>query len=135
MSSDQNSLRTKEMKFWFFLLFRKKNPFFSNFENLLKKKQLQELFFWKDYSISKWLQINFKSFSEISEGIVRKLRLHPEQFWDFKCNDSIICKIVAFRSQEKPILSLKARDFVLWKLKIVAFKDERFNYQSEVWNT
>ena len=131
MSSDQNSLRTKEMKFWTFLLFRKKNPFFSNFENPLKKTAPRAVFFEKMIQF----QNGLKSFSEISEGIVRKLRLHSEQFWDFKCNDSIICKIVAFRSQEKPILSLKAQDFVLWKLKIVAFKDERCNYQSEVWNT
>ena len=47
MSSDQNSLRTKEMKFWIFLLFRKKNPLFSKFENPLKKTAPRAVFFEK----------------------------------------------------------------------------------------
>ena len=80
MSSDQNSLRTKEMKFWIFLLFRKKNPFFSNFENPLKKTAPRAVFFWKDDSISKWFKI-------ISNHFLRFLKASLES-WDFTLSDS-----------------------------------------------
>ena len=66
MSSDQNSLRTKEMKFWFFLLFRKKNPFFSNFENPLKKTAPGAVFFFEKLiqlqNCLESLQIIFRTF-------------------------------------------------------------------------
>ena len=47
MSSDQNSLRTKEMKFRIFFTFFEKKSFFSNFENPLKNTAPRALFFEK----------------------------------------------------------------------------------------
>ena len=124
----------KKWKFETFPFFQKKINIFSNFENPLKK-QLQELFFLKSWFNFKTSQNRFKTFSEVAEGIVRKVWLHTLWFWGFKCDDFTLCEIVAFKSQERSFLTSKARDLLIWKLKIVAFKDEMCNHHSEVWNT
>ena len=63
-----------------FFTFSKKNPFFSNFENPLKKTAPRAVFFWKDDSISKRFKI-------ISNHFLRFLKASLES-WDFTLSDS-----------------------------------------------
>ena len=80
-----------------FHFFQKKSIFLQ----ILKipwKNISRSCFFWKNWFNFKTVYNRCKSLSEDSEGIVRKLRPHFERFCDFKCDNSIICEIVAFRS-------------------------------------
>ena len=65
MSTDKNSLKTKEMKFWNFSIFFKKKQIFSNFENPLKKTAPGAVFFEKFIQLQNCLeslQIIFRTF-------------------------------------------------------------------------
>ena len=65
MSTNKNSLKTKEMKFWKFSIFFKKKQIFSNFENPLKKTAPGAVFFEKFIQLQNCLeslQIIFRTF-------------------------------------------------------------------------
>ena len=124
--------RNENLKIFHFF---KKNQHFFKFWKSPEKTAPGAVFFLKSWFNFKTSQNRFKTFSEVAEGIVRKVWLHTLWFWGFKCDDFTLCEIVAFKSQERSFLTSKARDLLIWKLKIVAFKDEMCNHHSEVWNT
>ena len=79
MSTDKNSSKTKEIKFWNFSNFFKKKEIFSNFENPLKKTAPGVVFFWKVHSTSKLFRIASNHFQNF-------LKVSLERF-DFTLND------------------------------------------------
>jgi len=69
MSTDKNSLKTKEMKFWKFSIFFQKKTDFFKFWKSPEKNSSRSCFFWKAHSTSKLFRIasnHFQNFLKVS---------------------------------------------------------------------
>ena len=115
-------------------------------ESSFQKKQLLELFFSGDFQNLKKMDFFFEKVKKFKTSFLSfsmSFGLMTLIFFPVKAETLYFSMVRILHSTDQHIAPFKAskcfrkveKTFLSTGSKIVAFKDERCNYQSEVWNT